>query len=151
MTPAKLNIVAIAAIAIEKQIADLEKQRARFKTELIAEAASRPEEHQPTEGGGKSWAVKNSNGDIVRVTFPGRALKSSISGEGKSIEKIRAAAGNFFTRLFKQAPKYIPVEKFRDEAEALLGGAAGRKLIRLCEAKSQPRVSFEIKDARHAN
>ena len=146
MTPAKLNIVVSAAIAVEKQIADLEKQRARFKTELIAEAASRPEEHQPTEGGGQSWSVGNTNGDVIRVTFPGPALKASIAGEGTAIEKIRAAAGNFFTRLFRQAPKYIPVEKFRDEAEALLGGAAGRKLIRLCEAKSQPRVSFEIKE-----
>ena len=146
MTPAKLNIVVSAAIAVEKQIAELEQQRARFKAELVAEAASRPEEHQPTDGGGNSWAARNALGDIVRVTFPGPALKSSISGEGKAIEKIRDAAGNFFTRLFRQAPKYIPVEKFRDEAEALLGAAGGRKLIRLCEAKSQPRVSFEIKE-----
>ncbi|MFA7334827.1 MAG: hypothetical protein WC130_11135 [Kiritimatiellia bacterium] len=146
MTTTQLQILITTAIALDQKIAELNTALADLKARLVAEAVSRPDDHVATDGGGKSWTAQDVAGNIARVTFPGPALKASIAGEGRSIEKIREAAGNMFVRLFRQAPKYVPVEKFRDESVALLGAAEGRKLIRLCETKSQPRVSFETKE-----
>jgi len=146
MTTSQLQTIITSAIALDQKIVELTATLTDLKDRLIAEAVSRPDDHTETEGGGKSWTATDAAGNIARVTFPGASLKASIAGEGKPIAKIRAAAGNMFTRLFRQAPKYIPVEKFREEAVSLLGAAAGRKLIKLCESKSQTRVSFETKD-----
>ena len=140
MTTSQLQILITTAIALDQRIAELDTSLTELKARLIAEAFSRPDDHAETDGGGKSWTAQDAAGNIARVTFPGPALKASIAGDGKGIEKIRAAAGNFFARLFSQAPKYVPVDKFRDEAVALLGAADGKKLIKLCETKSQPRV-----------
>jgi len=145
MTKDTLQALVATAIAIDQEIADLNEKLKELKAELVAEAKDRKEEQTVTEGGGRSWTAQDAAGNVARVTFPGKAIKGSISGEGKTIDRIRTAAGALFPRLFKQAPQYIPVEKFRDEATALLGRNAS-KLIRLCESKSATRVSFETKE-----
>lgn len=145
MTKEKLQTIVTTAIAVDQKIAELTETLKDLKADLVAEAESRTEEQTVTDGGGRSWTAQDAAGNIARVTFPGPAIKASISGEGKGIERLREASGAFFTRLFVQAPKYIPAPNFRDEAAALLGRDA-RKLIRLCETKSAPRVSFETKE-----
>lgn len=146
MNTEKLQTMITTAIALDQHIVELSETLADLKDRLIAEAITRPDDHIATDGGGTSWTAPDASGNIVRVTFPGPGLRATIAGEGKVIDKIRAAAGSFFSRLFAQAPKYAPVEKFREEAIALLGSAEGKKLIRLCETKSNPRVSFETKE-----
>ena len=59
------------------------------------------------------------------------------------IEKIKQLAGAVFSRLFIPTISFKPVEKFRDEAKALLAKAEANKLIKLCQTESAPRVSFE--------
>lgn len=79
------------------------------------------------------------------MTKPGDALKPSIDGEGKAIEKIREVCGVHFSRLFLQAPKWKLVANFRDEAQSLLGKSAG-KLLKLVSKATPTSVSFETKD-----
>lgn len=146
MNNQKLQETIAQAILLDREIAALTTELSALKKMLVAEAASRKEEHVATAGGGKTWTAQDAVGNIAHVIFPAPALKACIDGESKLIEKIRAAAGQLFPRLFRQAPKYVPIETFRNEAEALLGAAAGRKLIRLCESKSLPRVAFETKE-----
>jgi len=146
MTKTQLQNLITTAITLDQKIVELTTSLAGLKASLVAEAVSRKDDHIATDGGGKSWTAQDTSGNIARVTFPGPTLKASIKGEGKGIKKIRAVAGQWFNRLFLQAPKYVPVETFRTGAVYFLGGTVGRKLIRLCETKSQPRVSFETKD-----
>ncbi len=79
----------------------------------------------------------------MSVNFPAPSLKSKIEGEGKAIEKIKQLVGAVFSRLFIPAISFKPVEKFRDEARALLPKTDATKLIKLCQTESAPRVSFE--------
>lgn len=146
MTDSKLKSLVADAVRLDRQIRDMEQDLKERKAQLVAEATGREEEHVNTDGGGRSWTAVGLDGCVARVTFPAPALKSKVDGEGKAIEKIRAAAGKFFDRLFRPAVSYRPVESFRGEASTLLGGAAG-KLIRLCESESAPKVAFETKDA----
>jgi hypothetical protein len=145
MNDMKLKQLVTEAVALDRLIAAREKQLKEIKAALIGEAKARKEEHAKTEGGGRSWTAEDEIGNIARVTFPASPLKGSIDGEGKMIEKVRAAAGTFFTTLFNQAPKYVPAENFRSLAESFLGGKAA-KLIKLCTSKSSPSVSFETKE-----
>ncbi len=80
------------------------------------------------------------------MNFPAPTLKGKIDGEGKAIEKIKKLADAVFSRLFVPAITFKPVEGFRDEAAALLPKADAKKLIKLCESASSPRVSFETTD-----
>jgi hypothetical protein len=145
MSPQKIKTIVSEAIALDRQIVEMNRDLAALKSVLVAEAKSRNDNHSPTDGGGRSWTAEDHEGNIARVTFPAPTLKSSVNGEGKTIEKIRDAAGQWFSRLFQQAPKYVPTPEFREQAEALLGRAAG-KLIKLMTSESAPRVSFEVKD-----
>jgi hypothetical protein len=144
MTDAKLKSLVTAAVRLDRQVTELDEELKAVKAELVAEATSRAEEHVDTDGGGKSWTATGTDGCIARVTFPAPSLKSKIDGEGKGIEKIKAAAGKLFDRLFRPAVTYRPVDNFRTEAAALLGGQAG-KLVKLCQTESSPKVAFETK------
>jgi hypothetical protein len=146
MTSTKLSALIAEAVETDRQLNLYKDRLAELKAMLITEAESRAEEYTQTDGGGATWSADGDDGCIVRVAFPAPSLKSKIDGEGKAIDKIRAAAGKLFDRLFRQAPSYRPIENFRAEAEQLLGKDA-RKLIRLCETETAPRVSFETKEA----
>ncbi len=145
MTDAKLKILVKQAVDLDREIEEKQAKLKEIKSTLVAEANSRPEEHTETEGGGSSWTAEGSDGCICRVSFPAETLKDKIAGEGKGIEKIKEAAGKFFTRLFLPSVNYTLAPNFRDEAKLLLG-AASNKLIKLCQKESSPRVSFETAD-----
>ena len=146
MNDQKLREAVTQACRLDRKIALLKEMLDVSKKQLISEAEGRAEERTPTEGGGWSWTAEGTDGNICRVTSPGDALKSSIDGEGKAIEKVREAAGLHFGRLFLQAPKWKPVENFRKEAADLLGKGAG-KLIKLVTKSCQTSVSFETKES----
>ena len=123
MKECKLRELVTAACSVDRDISNLKDKLQEMKDDLIHEAQSRPDEHVATDGGGWSWTCEGVDGNVCRVTTPGDALKPSVDGEGRTIEKIREAAGVHFSRLFQQAPKWKPVPNFRDEATALLGKA----------------------------
>lgn len=145
MNDKKLSELVTAAVNLDRQIKLLTSELKGMKETLTTEAESRPEERAATDGGGWSWEGKGSDGCVARVTMPGPALKASIDGEGDAIDKVRVLAGSHFGRLFMQAPKYKLVAGFREEAESLLGRAAG-KLVKLVTTKGRPQVAFETKN-----
>jgi hypothetical protein len=142
MTDAKLKVLVSEAVVLDRKIRELMNELKEVKDRLIAEAESRPEEHTETDGGGSAWAIAGQAGDLARVSFPAPTLKSSIPGEGKTIEKIRQVCGNSFIKLFLQVPAYKPMPEFR---KAAAEEGLGRKLLSLVETETKPRVSFETK------
>lgn len=145
MNDNKLSQLVTAAVLLDRQIALLEGQLKEMKASIVAEASSRDEDRVPTDGGGSSIAFDGTDGCIARVSFPAPTLKSKIDGEGKAFDKIKAAVGSALSRLFVPSVVYRPVENFREEAAAVLGATDARKLVKLCESASSPRVSFETK------
>lgn len=145
MHDGKLRELVTLAVDLDRDIKVATKRLNEIKKQLTTEAESRQDEAIQTEGGGWSWQFTGDDGCVARVTSPAPTLKSEIDGEGKTIEKIREAAGAHFTRLFQQAPKYKLIPAFREEAQGLLGRTAG-KLIKLCTVNSTPRVAFETKE-----
>lgn len=144
MNSTRLTLLVNEAVAIDQQIAEFEKRLKELKAHLVLEARSRVDEATPTDGGGTS-IVFEGTGAICRVTTTGRALKSEVRGEGKDIEKVRAATKGFFSRLFEPVLVYRPVDRFREQARELLGKDAA-KLIKLCENGGKTTVSFETKE-----
>ena len=145
MTQNKLQSLITRAVALDRDIQRQFDELKDIKQQLITVAGMREEEHTETEGGGRSWQASGDDGCIARVHFPAPSLKSKIDGEGKGIAKIKEVAGRFFDSLFRPAITYRPVEQFRNIAEINLGKDA-KKLVKLCESESSPRVSFETKE-----
>lgn len=145
MTNQKLAALVTEAVELDRLITEKKEELKELKSQLVVEATSRKEEHVQTEGEGSSWTATGTDGCICRVTFPAPSLKSKVDGEGKPFEKIKAAAGTLFARLFLPSVVYKPVQNFRSEAESLLGKKA-KKLIKLVESESTPKVSFETKE-----
>ena len=145
MTRLKLQERVARCIALERDIADAEKELKEHKALLIAEAEGEPEAHTPTDGGGWSWMFQDAVGNACRVTQPAAKLKGKIDGESKALIAIRELAGSAFNRLFLQVPAYRPIEKFRDEAVVLLGRDA-KRLIKLTSTESAIQVGFEVKE-----
>lgn len=146
MQNAKIAQLVTEAVALDRQIQEHAARLKEIKDLLATEAETRAEEAQATDGGGTSLTFEGADGCIARVTTTGRKLKSSIKAEGRDIEKVRAAAGRFFEKLFSPVLAYRPVENFRAEAPALLGNPEGRKLVKLCETAGTTSVSFEVKE-----
>ena len=144
MNNTAIQTIVDKALFLDREIASLTRQLTEIKGQLVVEARSHSNEFTLTPGGGKSWTTQGSDGAIARVTFPGKSLRAKIEAEGKAIEKIRAAAGKMFQRLFTPVLSYQPIAGFRDEAVSLLGEDDGKTLTRLCETASKPRVSFEV-------
>jgi hypothetical protein len=147
MNDNKLRQLITEAVSLDRQIATDSDRLKEIKALLATEAESRPELATGTDGGGTSTTLEGLDGCVCRVTTAGRTLKSTIKAEGKDIEKVRAASGNVFAKLFAPVLAYKPVENFRDEASTLLGTAAGNKLVKLCENAGKISVSFETKEA----
>lgn len=131
------------AVSLDREINEKADRLKELKLALVVEARSREDELALTDGGGTRWTAEGSDGCIARVNFPAPTLKGKIDGEGKAIEKIKQLAGSVFNRLFTPAISYKPVEGFREEAATLLPKADAKKLIKLCQSASAPRVSFE--------
>jgi hypothetical protein len=145
MKDSKLQQLVTAACDLDREISTLKETLAGMKTDLVTEAESREEDQIATDGGGWSVTFEGTDGNICRVTKPGDALKPSIDGEGKAIEKIRKVCGVHFCGLFLQAPKWKLAPNFREEAKRIFGKSAG-KLIKLVSKATTPSVSFETKD-----
>lgn len=146
MTASMLKNLVTEAVSLDRELNEKSDRLKELKSALVSEARSREDEFAPTDGGGTRWTAEGSDGCIARVNFPAPTLKAKIDGEGKVIEKIKQLAGTVFNRLFTPAISYKPLEGFREEAAALLAKADAKKLIKLCESASAPRVSFETTD-----
>lgn len=144
MTDQKLKILVDAAVVLDREINKKTELLKNFKAQLTTEAASRPDEHTSTDGGGSSWSVAGTDGCIAHINFPAPTLKSKMDVNSKTFGKIKAAAGRFFDRLFRPIVSYKPVENFREETSLLLG-KEGPQLVKLCSTETSPRVSFETK------
>jgi hypothetical protein len=146
MTASMLKNLVTEAVSLDREINEKADRLKKLKSALVAEARSRKCELAPADGGGKRWTAEGSDGCIARVNFPAPTLKAKIDGAGKAIEKIRQLAGAIFNRLFTPTISFKLVEGFRDEAAVLLPKAETKKLIKLCEGASAPRVSFETSE-----
>ncbi len=144
MNDKKIGELVTRAVALDREIRELETELKELKRALIAEAETRQEDHVPTDGDGTSWEASGADGCVARVQFPAPALKNSIPGAGPTTEKVRKAAGVYFNSLFDSAPAWKLKPDFRALARSVMPKGAAA-LIRLCETKSQPRVQFETK------
>lgn len=150
MNDSKLKSTVAKAVVLDRQRAEIDRELKKIKAQLINEADTRIDEHTPTEGGGSTIRFDGADGCCATVSFPARTLKSSILVSSKPFEKImELVETNVFDRLFVHLGAYRPVDGFREEAEVLLGKDA-KRLIKLCESESSPRVSFETKDGQDA-
>jgi len=147
MTTAKLQSLVTEAVCLDREIHEKTERLKALKEQLALEAETRADEATPTDGGGVSLAFEGADGCVARVTTAGATLKSSIKGEGRDIEKVKAAADRHFARLFTPLITYKPIENFREEAASLLGARDGAKLIKLCTNPGKTTVSFETKEA----
>jgi hypothetical protein len=143
MTDSILKSLVTEAVSLDREINEKADRLKKLKAELVAEARNRESELASTDGGGRRWTAEGSDGCIARVTFPAATLKAKIDEQGKMFEKIKGLAGDVFNRLFVPTISYRPIEKFREEAVALLPKADANRLIKLCQSASAPRVSFE--------
>jgi hypothetical protein len=85
-----------------------------------------------------------------RSPTPWRALNAGLAGpsdaEAQRLPVARPGNvfdGAVFTRLFVPVISYRLIERFREDAAALLPKAESSRLISLCQSISAPRVSFE--------
>ena len=143
MTDNILKTLVTEAVSLDREINEKSERLKELKAELVAEARGRESELASTDGGGRRWTAEGSDGCIARITFPAPTLNAKIDEQGKMFEKIKGLAGGVFTGLFVATTSYRPVERFREEAAALLPKADANRLINLCQSASAPRVSFE--------
>lgn len=146
MNEKRIRTVVAKAVQVDREIARLKADLDELKEQIRAEAESRPEEQQKTDGGGWSVVFEGDDGCAARVTREGDGLVAGLDGESPKLAKVRAAAGRHFDRLFLQAPRYVPVTGFRQAALDLLGREAVR-LTKLVERKGKTNVAFETKEA----
>lgn len=144
MNDAKLKALITEAASLDREIRDNTNRLKALKAILVAVADSNPDEQTPIDGGGSSWQMAGNDGCCASVSFPSPSLKNKIDGVGKTIEKVMLTSGKFFADLFEQVPSWRPKADFRETAAKLMGKDA-RKLIKLCESETAPRVSFETK------
>ena len=143
MTDNILKSLVTEAVSLDREINEKTYRLKELKAHLVAEARSRESELVSTDGGGLRCTVEGSDGCIARVIFPAPMLKAKIDEKAKTFEKIKNLAAGVFTSLFVPVTSYTLIEKFREEAAALLPASDANRLIKLCQSASTPRVSFE--------
>ena len=148
MTNTQIQSRIARCIEIKRLIAEFEAELKMHKETLVAEAATRDEEHAPTDGGGWSWRHHDVPGNEVCVTQPARKLRATLNPESRGFDKIRELAGRRFPELFLQVPAYKPVEEFQVRALAALPQTDAKRLIKLVTTEATPTVSFEVAAAR---
>lgn len=146
MTNDKLRELVTRAVLLDREIARQIDELKTLKERIAAEAETRADEAQPTEGGGTSLTFEGSNGCVARVITTAATLKSSIKSDDKKLPKIQEAARAFFPRLFTPEVVHKPVANFRVEAIGYLGAKDAGRLIKLCETPGRTSVSFETKE-----
>lgn len=143
MTDQQIREIAFRRFELGLQAEKIAEEIKTLNRTLIAEAASRPQEHAPLEDSdGTAWTARAA-GCEIRVVFPTDTLKASISEDSAGWKKIRALLESDLvptTDLFTRSNVYCPVGGFRAIAEDRLGGKEGQKLIKLCTSASTPKV-----------
>ena len=132
------------AVDLHREIGAKTEQLKRLKLRLVEEARVHPETLAVTESGGTRWTAEGTDGCIARVNFPAPGIVAEIESDTEALEKIEAAAGAKFRRLFTSVRVFQPVRDFRKRAAALLPAPKAKELIGLCENQVAPRVSFEV-------
>lgn len=133
-------------IEIQRLQVALAAEEKEHKAAFIVEAEADPENHAKTDGGGWSCTFIDREGNVARVTQPGRALRSKISKT--VLKKIVEIAGAKFDKLFTRSVSYKPVAEFRVQALAQLDKSDALKLITAMTTTSAPTVSFEVKEGK---
>lgn len=142
---AEIKTLVSEAVLIDRNLHLLTHRLSQIKQQIIGAAASFPNAHQPTEGGGSSWIAEGHDGCIARVCFPGASLRPKVDPATPTGTKLLQKLGPKRDELLRPVVVYQPVNGFRDRVRALFGPAQSRQIIAACEAPSMPRVSFETK------
>lgn len=145
MSAPKLSALVADLIRINRERAAKDQEFADKRKLLFLEAKERKAEFVKTDGGGFSWTAVSEDGSIARITFPARKLKGSISEGSDAFEDIEKLVSDLSV-LFDEGTTYKPCANFRELAVKVLGDTNGKKLIKLCESKSEPTLSFEVKE-----
>lgn len=145
MTENKLRTLVAEAVSLDREKANIETRLTEIKEALITEARTRADEYTPTAAGGWSWVAVGHDGCIARVTQEGPKLKASISTD-KDVDKAKTLAGRSFTTLFDPRISYRLAAGFREEAEATLGAAEAKKLVKALTTAGATKVSYETKE-----
>lgn len=145
MTETKLTVLVAMAVALDRELQEKTGQFKEIKRQIVAEAESREDEHETTEGGGTAWTAQGTDGCIARVNFPAPSLKSKIDRESPSGSRLLLKVGKRKEDLFTPVLSYVPVENFRERVREFFKPGEASKIIAACETKSAPRVSFETK------
>ena len=140
------KLIVARAIKLDRVIAKMKSELEALKDLLVMEADQDQANQTDTDGGGKSWTCQDAVGNLVRVTFPAPALKSSIKGTGKSFLTVLTTAGKTFSKLFVKTCGWKPCEDFRNRAKELLGERDAARLIKLVTSDSATQVNFETKE-----
>jgi hypothetical protein len=163
MTTDALKKMVGMIIRLDRQISLRERHLKSLKAALTREARLRKAEHQKTDGGGWSWVVEGTGGNVARVTKHGDTLRSEIADDSDlyfevvglcidndAITETDDQLGKF-KKLFDERVSYIPVKGIRDEAKAVLGETKAEKLIHQITNSGKTSVSFETKQRRGDN
>lgn len=135
-----------AAIALDREVAAKRRELSALKEDLIQHAfALETAAVDCADGAGKVVTMDGSDGSICRVTFPGPRLKDKIEADGRLYATLREVCGQRFESLFATEVRYKPVGMFREAARSIMGQDAA-KVIKLCQVRSVPTVSFETKE-----
>lgn len=129
------------ALLIRRLVKDRLLRLEEIKATLVMVAMNEQLPRHATEGGGESVTLAGEECQC-RITFPGPTLSASFKKTDDEYPKIRAAAGESFTSLFRPQTTIKPVPDFRPLAKQLLGDKAAA-LINLLEHESAPSVSFQ--------
>lgn len=147
MTNAKLTELVDRLIVLDRQIAEAEKRFKEARKALLKEARARKSEYTKTEGGGRSWIAQGSDGAIARVTFPAAKLRSALAEDSEVFGKLSGLIGKDGTKaLLIEVVGYKLVQDFRAEALKAYPLEKAHEIIKLCQTKSEPTVSFETKE-----
>lgn len=148
MTESKLKTLITEACDLDRQRVELEALLDEKRKLIVLEATGRPDEHTTTDGGGTSWTHDGADGNVVRVTFSGPKLKSTIDPEKpaavKLLVRVDEVPGSRDV-LFVPEIKYRLVENFRDAVRDRYKPGAAAAIIRACETSGSTSVSFETK------
>jgi hypothetical protein len=139
MTDTQIRDLTFRRFELQLAYEKITTEMKEINSKLIAEAASRPQEHEPlADSDGTAWTA-SAAGCEVRVVFPTDTLKETIKSGTKvfdEIMKIVPAVDSLFDRI----AAYRPKPGFRDLVHQSLAPKPAAKLISLCTSASTPKV-----------
>jgi hypothetical protein len=139
------------ALTLHREIVAKTGQLNTLKVELVRQARLHQDQMEETDGGGKCWAAKGSDGSIVRVNFPPLALVHELEAQSERITQAQNLVGESLWNQLSPVNSYRLVDDFRAQAESLFTAREVELLAALCESDSSPRVSFEAAEKRIAD